>query len=197
MICRDFLLNSRHIMFTASHKKQNNIAEYLLYMWQIEDIIRANNLDIDAIDRNIISQYRTLSDTQIKELREWYESLIHMMHSEGVRQSGHLQINSNILNDMADLHRRLLNDGRFTKYSETFYNALPFIVEIRAKAGVNKSGEIETCLNFLYGILLLRLQKKEISEGTNKAVDAISHLLAMLAAYYKENSQKDIFEKND
>ncbi|MDE7144362.1 MAG: DUF4924 family protein, partial [Muribaculaceae bacterium] len=34
-------------MIIASEKRKNNIAEYLLYMWQIEDIIRANNLDID------------------------------------------------------------------------------------------------------------------------------------------------------
>ena len=34
-------------MFVASQKRKENIAEYLLYMWQIEDLIRANNLDID------------------------------------------------------------------------------------------------------------------------------------------------------
>ena len=36
-------------MFIASQKRKENIAEYLLYMWQIEDMIRANNLDIDKI----------------------------------------------------------------------------------------------------------------------------------------------------
>ena len=34
-------------MIIASQKKKENIAEYLLYMWQIEDIIRAYGLDID------------------------------------------------------------------------------------------------------------------------------------------------------
>lgn len=28
-------------MITASQKRKENIAEYLLYMWQIEDLIRA------------------------------------------------------------------------------------------------------------------------------------------------------------
>ena len=36
-------------MIIASQKKKENIAEYLLYMWQIEDIIRAYGLDIDQI----------------------------------------------------------------------------------------------------------------------------------------------------
>ena len=32
-------------MFVALKLKQTNIAEYLLYMWQIEDLIRANHKD--------------------------------------------------------------------------------------------------------------------------------------------------------
>ena len=36
-------------MYIASQKRKENIAEYLLYMWQIEDMIRANGLDIDRI----------------------------------------------------------------------------------------------------------------------------------------------------
>ena len=42
-------------MYTASAKKKENIAEYLLYMWQIEDIIRAYKLDIDLICANIVA----------------------------------------------------------------------------------------------------------------------------------------------
>ncbi len=38
-------------MIIASQKKKENIAEYLLYMWQIEDIIRAYGLDIDQIQK--------------------------------------------------------------------------------------------------------------------------------------------------
>ena len=69
-------------MITASQKKRENIAEYLLYMWQIEDLIRANGLDIDKIQENIIDRYTSLSDQQKKEMREWYESLIDMMRRE-------------------------------------------------------------------------------------------------------------------
>ena len=79
-------------MYIASQKRKENIAEYLLYMWQIEDMIRANGLDIDRIKANIIDK-TSLTDGQKTQLAEWYESLIDMMRREGVEHSGHLQLN--------------------------------------------------------------------------------------------------------
>ena len=75
-------------MYTASEKKRENIAEYILYMWQIEDLIRAYNLDIDRIDSEIIAQNQNLTDTQKRDPHEWYESLIDMMRREGVEKQG-------------------------------------------------------------------------------------------------------------
>ncbi len=74
-------------MYIASQKRKENIAEYLLYMWQIEDLIRANGLDLDKIKSNVIDKYQ-LSEPQIKEMTEWYESLIDMMRRENVQQKG-------------------------------------------------------------------------------------------------------------
>ncbi len=71
-------------MITASQKRKENIAEYLLYMWQIEDIIRANGLDLAKIESTVIDKYPGLSPQQRKEMTEWYESLIDMMMREGV-----------------------------------------------------------------------------------------------------------------
>lgn len=183
-------------MITASLKKKENIAEYLLYMWQIEDIIRASNFDMDKIDNNIISRYSNLTPEQKRDMYQWYESLIDMMNREDVREKGHLQINKNTLNDLADLHRRLLADSRFARYSAEFYNTLPYIVELRAKSGEEKAGEIESCFNALYGTLLLRLQKKEILPETQKAVAQISRFLATLAAYYKKDYNNELFNEN-
>lgn len=180
-------------MFTASEKKKENIAEYLLYMWQIEDLIRANNLDIDKIQANIIDQYKDLNDSQRKELREWYESLIDMMRREGVAEKGHLQLNKNVILQLEDLHRRLLADTKFASYSSQFYHTLPIIVELRSKAGDNKAGEIETLFNALYGVLLLRLQGKEISEETTQAIAQISKFLAILSMYYKKDYNNELF----
>ena len=181
-------------MITASVKKKENIAEYLLYMWQIEDLIRANQLDIDTIQSTIINQYKDLSEKQQKEMRDWYESLIDMMRREGVVEKGHLQINKNVIIQLEDLHRQLLADNKFASYSAQFYHTLPIIVELRAKSGDNKSGEIETCFNALYGILLLRLQGKEISEETSQAIAQVSKFLSVLALYYKKDYENELFE---
>lgn len=179
-------------MITASVKKRENIAEYLLYMWQIEDLIRANGLDIDRIQANIIDKYTDLDEKQRKEMREWYESLIDMMRSEGVAEKGHLQLNKNVIIALDDLHRRLLADSKYAAYSAQFYHTLPIIVELRAKAGDNKAGEIEICFNALYGILMLRLQGKQISEDTLQAISQISKFLALLSMYYRQDYNNEL-----
>lgn len=172
-------------MFTASQKKRDNIAEYLLYMWHIEDLIRANSLDLDKIETNIIDKYSSLGAEESKQLRDWYESLIDMMKREGIAEKGHLQLNKNVLIQLNDLHKRLLSDAKFADYSTEFYKTLPYIVELRSKSGQNKSDEIETCFNALYGIMLLRMAGKEISEETLNATKQISRFLALLSKYYK------------
>lgn len=183
-------------MIIASQKRKENIAEYLIYMWQIEDLIRANNLDIDKIKENVISHF-PIDEKQLTAMAEWYESLIDMMRRENVTASGHLQMNRNILGDLAQLHIRILNDPKFDKYRKEFYDTLPFIVELRAKAGNARSGEIETCFNALYGTLLLRLQHKEINPETAKAIDQISRFIALLAKYYHLDEEDKLFDRPD
>ena len=76
--------------------KQDNIAEYLLFMWQTEDILRAYELDLDKIEQSIINTaYQT--EEERKKARDWYEGLILMMKAEGLQKEGHLQINKNIV----------------------------------------------------------------------------------------------------
>ena len=177
-------------MFIASQKKKENIAEYVLYMWQIEDIIRANNLNIESITTNIIDKFTSLTDKQRQDLIEWYDSLIDMMRRENVVEKGHLQINKNTIMSLDELHTQIMRHDKFATYNAEFYRTLPYIVEIRSKAGDNKSGEIESCFNALYGILMLRLQGKEISKETADAINQISGFLAILSAYYKKDFNK-------
>lgn len=177
-------------MYIASQKRKENVAEYLLYMWQIEDLIRALGLDIDRIQTEIIDKHTNLTDAQRKEMRDWYESLIDMMRRERVTEKGHLQINKNILLDLTRLHHKLLADDKNVKYNTEYYKTLPFIVEIRAKAGENKPEELEAAFNALYGLMLLRLQKKEISKETLEAAAQISRFLGMLAGYHLKEDEE-------
>lgn len=182
-------------MYIASQKRKENLAEYLLYMWQIEDIIRANDLDIDKIKTNVIDKFQ-LDDAQRKQLVEWYESLIDMIHREGVEKSGHLQLNKNVIIQLTDLHLALLKDPRFPQYTAEFYKTLPFIVELRSKAGDAPAGEIETCFNALYGMLMLRLQSKEITPDTQNAIAQISKFISSLTRNFHLDQEDKLFPKD-
>lgn len=169
--------------------KQDNVAEYLLYMWQTEDILRACELDIDKVQQSIIdSAYQTVEER--KEARDWYEGLIMMMKSEGVQKEGHLQINKNILIDLTDVHLHLLKDPKESEYIALYYHTLPHIVALRAKAGNRNVPELETCFTALYGYLLLKLQQREISPETQAAVAQITALLRLLSKKYRTIDQQ-------
>lgn len=171
-------------MIIAKKLKDENISEYLLYMWQIEDLIRANNLDIEKIEQQIISRFDQPEDVKL-EIREWYENLIDMMRREEVSEKGHLIINKNVILDLTDLHLRLLKSETQRDYSDIYYKTLPFIVELRAKSSDKDIPEIETCFGALYGYLLMKLQGKEISGETQAAVAQISSFLRLLSQKYK------------
>lgn len=180
-------------MFIARQLKEKNIAEYLLYMWQVEDLLRANGLDLERVKQTLVAPYR-LDETQKKELMQWYEELIEMMRLEGVAQEGHLQINKNTLLMLTDLHLQLLRSSKAPFYAAAYYKALPYIVELRAKSDGKELPELETCFDALYGVMLLRLQKKEVSAETAKAVEEIGKLISLLANYYEKERRGELDE---
>lgn len=180
-------------MKIAQQKRKENIAEYLLYMWQVEDIIRACKFDIDIIEKNVISQYQADKETHA-QMRDWWESLITMMELEHVKESGHLQINKNVIIRITDLHLALVKNEKYPEYGADYYRTLPYIVELRAKHGNTEdaAGELETCFNALYGLLMLKLQGKEISKETQLAMAQISHFMGLLAAYFAKYESGDL-----
>ena len=185
-------------MFIASNKKKENIAEYVLYMWQIEDIIRSMDFDMEKIEKNVISQFQ-LDDEKRKSLREWYESLIDMMLKTGKREKGHLQMIDNTVEEVNSLHKALLMAQKYPDYTSTFYKVLPLIAELRTKEGYEASdvNTLESCdvnvaLSFMYGVLMLRLKGQNITEETEKAEKDISRMLALLSKYYNEYKKEEL-----
>lgn len=178
-------------MIIARQKRKENIAEYLLYMWQVEDLIRANRFDMDAIRRTVIAHYDQPDDVK-EEIARWYEELIDMMRSEGVMESGHIQLNKNVIIALTDLHLRLLKSPKEMIYGGAYYKTLPYIVQLRTKSGGREVSEIETCFAAVYGYLLLRMQGKEISADTMEGIKQISSFLALLAEKYREDMNGEL-----
>ena len=163
-------------MIIARQKRKENIAEYLLYMWQVEDLIRANKFDMDSINRTVIAHYDQPEEVK-KEIAQWYEELIEMMRSEGVMEKGHIQLNKNVIITLTDL---------------AYYKTLPYIVQLRAKSGGEDLPELETCFAAVYGYLLLRMQGKEVSAETLEGIKQISSFLALLAEKYREDMKGEL-----
>ena len=176
-------------MKIAQALKEKNIAEYLLYMWQVEDLVRANGCDIDRLKANVISRF---PEEERPALEEWYANLCDMMRAEGVTGRGHLQINRNVILNLTELHGALLASTKYPFYNAAYFKALPFIVELRQRNGHKEEPELETCFEALYGVLLLRLQKKEISAGTAKAMETISSFVSLLANYYDKDRKGEL-----
>lgn len=170
-------------MFISQQLRKKSIAEYVLYMWQVEDLIRAYGCSLSRIKNEYVSQFSDYTDEQRSELVDWYGDLIRMINQEGKREKGHLQINQIVVQDVSDLHAQLLQSSKFPFYNAEYYKVLPFIVELRNR-GSKDVGEIETCLNALYGTMMLRLQKKPISPETAHAVKEITTFIGMLSDYY-------------
>ena len=181
-------------MFISQELRKTNIAEYLLYMWQVEDIIRSYGLSLSKIRKEYIERF-DLSEERKEEMVDWYGDLIRMMNQEGCREKGHLQINRNVIIQLTELSERLLKSGKFAFYNSEYYKVLPYIVELRKKGNKDES-EIETCFNALYGVMLLRLQKKEVSQNTRHAIQEITTFIGMLNDYYlKEKNQQLMIEE--
>jgi len=177
-------------MYIAKQLREKSIAEYILYMWQIEDLIRAYGCSLQRIRHGYIDKFDYTAE-QKEEMLDWYGNLVRMMNQEGKRERGHLQINAIIVKDLMDLHNLLMQSTKFPFYNAAYYKVLPFIVELRNK-GDKEVNEIETCLDALYGVMLLRLKQKEITPDTMTAIKEITTFVGMLADYYQKDKREGL-----
>ncbi len=178
-------------MKVAKDLRKKNIAEYLLYMWQVEDIIRSYDCSLSRIRKEYIDKFQ-FSDEDREEEIDWFGNLIRMMNSEGCREHGHLQVHKLVLQQLEELHAQLLSSPKFPFYNAQYYKVLPYVVELRNRGANKDENEIETCFNALYGLMMLRLQKKEITPNTKHAMDEISTFIGMLNDYYLKDKEKPL-----
>ncbi|MBN1950527.1 MAG: DUF4924 family protein [Bacteroidales bacterium] len=170
-------------MIIARAKRNQNIVEYLLYMFQVEDTIRACKFDMKIIEERVISQFR-LSEGLAEEVRNWYANLIVSMHEEKITETGHLSELLSLIDTLNALHQKLLRETTDEKYREQYMFARPNILEFQKKLGSDTRNEIYTCLLALYALLLLRLQKKTVTQETREAMQTFSNLLGLLGAWF-------------
>lgn len=172
-------------MFVAQQKQQENIAEYILYMFQIEDLIRAYDFDLERIINEYV-QPQLPDHSFVDQYRQWYKSLISQMQSQRIEKLGHLHDVKDVLVELSYLHNMLLNMSKDEKYKVLFETATPYIEEFKDKSNLKDKNHIELLFHAMYMKLLLRLKKQEISAETEEAFDAMRILLAYIARSYKQ-----------
>lgn len=142
--------------------KRDNIAEYILYLWQMEDYLRAFPQNADATP----------------ELHE----LNVMMHREGIVEGGHLALANNALGELEELHAQLLNEDAM--YRAAIIRLQPSLNLLKAKTDRPTMSDLEACFTLLYQIMLLHLQKKEISPETASVQQQATQVLQFLSKMY-------------
>jgi hypothetical protein len=170
-------------MFVAQEKRKSNIAEYIIYMWQIEDMIRALKFDMTRIEEVLVNQYNVDSGKR-DEIKYWYQNLVLMMQKEQKQQTGHLQFMVNLTDELNRFHQILIERNIDADYSRLFSEIQPDLQLIREKSGQDHN-DIEVSLISLYLILMLKIKNQEISEGTQQVVWKFGNFLGNLSMLFK------------
>ncbi len=172
-------------MIIAQQKRKQNIVEYILYMWNVEDLIRANNLDIKRIEENVISKYAIDDLAKRQEVYDWWDNLCEMMRREGKQEGGHLQIITMLANDLYNFHLYLLTQQSEIPYQNAFRTAWPDLSLLMTKIpDGDKMQHVLLALTAIYDYYLLKLQGKTVLADTTNAVVRISHFMAILSQKY-------------
>ena len=95
-------------MNIAETKRQNNVSEYIIHMYQTEDLIRAYEFKIEDIEEYVIKHIPNDENEKI-ELTDWYKGIINEMKEDGVEKYGHLNSVQKIVDELSTMYEDLQN----------------------------------------------------------------------------------------
>lgn len=174
-------------MLIAKQKRKDNIAEYILYLWQIEDLLRALSFDGDKIYATLVSPLG-IAEEKKQDVFFWYMGIVNLLKEEKKESSGHTFHSLHLIRELNDLHLYLLKkDG---KYETLFNDAQSDVDSFREKSGASvRVSDIELCFDALYAKLLLNLKHEPISAESETAFGHIAYLIAYLSAKFRRIEQ--------
>lgn len=178
-------------MFISQEKLQSNIAEYVIYMYQVEDMVRAYNFNIEKIRQHVIRP-QVKSESFEAEAVKWYEEVISEMKSRGLESKGHLHRLGEVITELIYLHNTLKDVVEDTKYLELLSTAEGNVEAFQKKSDLGNMNIVEICFQALYMKLLLKLQGKEIGAESETAFDTMRIILAYLTQAYHQMKAGDM-----
>jgi len=171
-------------MTIAERKYAENIAEYVIYMWQMQDLLRAVNLDAEALDGFLRSFLPT--EEKIQEEKIWFAHLAKSMKRSSAEEKGNVEELQEVISELNLLHTTLTTLLRDDEYIAANERAKENLDAYRERTNGKALSDVEAYLTALYGLLMLRLRKQEISEETQEAMKTFSDVMALLALQYNK-----------
>ncbi|MBW3544903.1 MAG: DUF4924 family protein [Bacteroidetes bacterium] len=168
-------------MLIADRKRKENISEYLVYMYQTEDLLRAYHFDIEDLRKNVIDH---LPAEDQQAALAWYTELAQHMQAQGLEKAGHLQETQDTVKKLYNLHEQLLKADQ--QYRQIYSKTAVHIRNSMDASGGAVSNPVQAALNGVYGYLLLKLNGKPIDQDIMPAVNAFGDLLSYLSYRWRE-----------
>ena len=182
-------------MYIAQAKRRENIAEYILYLWQIADVLRALQFSPEAIYSQLVKP-RGLEPDKENELLLWYMDIAGLLQQEDKAEQGYLDHTLHLIGDLKRLHEQLLVLPAGEHYKSLFDRLLPELPHLRQLLGREDVGDIELAFRALYAVMLYRIKGDEKKEKSiSDVIELVSPVIAELAQIYRqaESGEKDIF----
>jgi hypothetical protein len=171
-------------MLLVEQKKSENVAEFVLYMFQMEDLIRMFGFDLDLLMEGYVS--KSLSNKAFEpQYRLWFKSVIEEMKSNALEKEGHVEVVKETIIELVYLHNTLQTIIKDDKYIGLCEQSKEAIEEFRQKAKMQGRHDVEVLFHAMYMKLQLKIRKQVISEETESAMDLMRIQLAYLSREYK------------
>ena len=183
-------------MLIALQKRRENIAEYILYLWQVEDLLRALQFSPEAIYSTLVAKMEGTTEEQRENIFNWYMQIVALLREEHKEQQGHLDHTLHLIADMHNLHLQLMELPVGEHYRATcapLRAALPHLRELFEGGDIS---DTELCFRTLYAAMLYRI-KGERESVVEDTLAVVSPVIAELAAIYGkvERGELDLFEE--
>lgn len=181
-------------MLIALQKRKENIAEYILYIWQVEDLLRALQFSPEAIYSTLVAKVEGLDEQQKENIFNWYMQIVELLRKEGKEAKGHIDHTLHLIADMHNLHLQLMKLPVGEHYRATYAPLSAELPRLRMVLGDSELGDIsdtELCFRALYATLLYRI-KGGGESVISDTLAVISPAIGSLAAMYGKVERGEI-----
>lgn len=187
-------------MYIAQAKRKENIAEYILYLWQLEDLLRALQFSPEAIWSQLVSPQAPDDPEKQNNLLLWYSELGSLLRGEGKERSGHLDHTMHLIADLHSLHEQLLKAPAGEHYRQLYAKLQPELPKLRNTIGKEDISDTELAFRALYAAMLYRIKGDSSKESSiSDVIELVSPVIGELARIFhlSENGELDIWERDN